>query len=912
MSRPERILERFPLVQDPPFLLEGTRTFLFLLPCDPAKLDALLSRTFGWAAPDVTVSRLGSHCILAVTDTAKASCADPTLGYFAYREATFFVPIHGERAGVPFTALHVPFIYPTEGLAVAAGREIYGLPKKPAQIVVPSDDDFWNGVTPISARVLAAKVFDGSAWQDEPLFTIDAAPQSPAAALADAVLDQLDAFFGPLPAHLLGQDLLQLKQVPDVTTHGVPPRSLHRALTHVKAPIDDVTSVRLGDASKVSLHFSSLASEPIRDVLGLAEDVTPALAASFTMDFGFREGEVWLEREDLPGPPAVKERVLILGGGLGALSTAFELTRTEELRDRFDVHVLAQGHLLGGKGASWRNRARADRIEEHGLHVIFGFYHNFMRVFREVYGELARPLSVDPSTFDEAFKPQDTVVFHNGVEGYAVRFPRTPAGYGAGPTSLSQQLAVLGGLAQSILGGTFTSVLASVLPGGNTVAREIAVFVATLARGVIDDVLVGGKSWDDLDALDFREWMESHKFLPVDIASSAIMQVPYDGVFAYEGGDQQKPKLSAGIAARGLLELVSDYERAVYYEMSTGMGEAVFAPMYELLKQRGVKIELFAKVKEAHLVGGSVDKVVYARQAAVLAGPYDYDPLQTIGTVRCWRQHPDATQLDPLSPALIEDPYADSSSGQIGPDVELLVGSDFDWVVCALPAPVTARVLKSVPASSPLARIANIPTVATLHLQSWLDDHRHALGWNWNASVLGGFRQPLNSMQENTRLLSIESWPLSGPQSLLYASGPFGGGWATDSEDPVARDAAKLAARAEAKTFAVSELGRVFPAGVVPGTSTFDLDRLHAPWTPGDPFADQYVTGNIDRSARYVLALPGGLADRPEPEFQAASNLRLAGDWTKNGIDIPCMEGACVSGIRAAASIIGVPADVLV
>ena len=69
MTRPERIRERFPLLQDPPFSLKGTRTFLFLLPADPAKLDALLARTFGWAAPTVEVSRLGSHVLLAITDT---------------------------------------------------------------------------------------------------------------------------------------------------------------------------------------------------------------------------------------------------------------------------------------------------------------------------------------------------------------------------------------------------------------------------------------------------------------------------------------------------------------------------------------------------------------------------------------------------------------------------------------------------------------------------------------------------------------------------------------------------------------------------------------------------------------------------------------------------------------------------
>jgi uncharacterized protein with NAD-binding domain and iron-sulfur cluster len=913
MTRPERIRERFPLLQDPPFSLKGTRAFLFLLPADPAKLDALLARTFAWGAPEVNVSRLGSHVLLAITDTAEASAADPHLGHFAYQEATFFVPVQGTQHGTPFVGLHVPFIYPSEGLAVAAGREIYGLPKKPATLTVPSDGDFWGGTAPIGARCLAAERFDGSAWQDEALFSISATAQSPAAELADTMLDAVDGFFGPLPGHLFGQDLVQLKQVADVETGGIPPRVLYRAITHVKAPVDNVTNVRVGDASKVTVHFETLASEPIRDVLGLAEDVTPVLATSFEMDFGFTGGEVWLERPEPPPAPPPKEKVLILGGGLGALATAFELTATEERRQKYDVRILAQGHLLGGKGASWRNRAKADRIEEHGLHVIFGFYHNFLRMFREVYAEAARPDHVDPSSFAEAFHPEDVVVFHNGSEAWPVRFPRTPSGYGAGPKTLWQQVQWLQMLAQSVLGGGFAGLVSNaLLPWGNQVVKEIAVFVATLAKGVADDIILGGKDWEDLDHLDFRDWMESHKVVPgFDIANSAIMQVPYDGVFAYEGPDQSAPKLSATIAARGLLKLVTDYQRAVFFEMTTGMGEAVFAPMYEVLKARGVTIELFAKVKDATMTGGSVDTVSYARQATVLAGDDSYDPIEMVGTVPCFRQHPDPAQLDPASPALAEDPYADSSTAQVGPDRVLTVGTDFDWVVCALPAPVTARVFTAAPASSALAKVGAIPTVATLHLQTWMDDHRHINGWHWNASVLGGFEQPLNSMQENTRLLGVETWPMSGPKSLLYCSGPFGGGWSTDPEDPAARTAARSAALAEAKTFAENELPKVFPAAVDSGTGKLDLDRLHAPWTPADPFADQYVTGNIDRSARYVLCVPGGLADRPEPEGEPSTNLKLAGDWTKNGIDIPSMEGTCVSAIRAAASIMGIDPPIL-
>ena len=68
-----------------------------------------------------------------------------------------------------------------------------------------------------------------------------------------------------------------------------------------------------------------------------------------------------------------KKRVVILGGGPSALATAFELT-SGELADRHEVTLLQPGWRLGGKCAS--GRGANERIEEHGLHVWFGFYDN--------------------------------------------------------------------------------------------------------------------------------------------------------------------------------------------------------------------------------------------------------------------------------------------------------------------------------------------------------------------------------------------------------------------------------------------------------------------------------------------------------------------------------------------------------
>jgi uncharacterized protein with NAD-binding domain and iron-sulfur cluster len=106
-----------------------------------------------------------------------------------------------------------------------------------------------------------------------------------------------------------------------------------------------------------------------------------------------------------------RRRVAILGGGAGGLAAAFELTATPELRERYDVTVYQLGWRLGGKGASGRREiAGAQRIEEHGLHVWFGFYENAFDVIRRVYEELDRPADAPLRTWRDAFHPTDEVV----------------------------------------------------------------------------------------------------------------------------------------------------------------------------------------------------------------------------------------------------------------------------------------------------------------------------------------------------------------------------------------------------------------------------------------------------------------------------------------------------------------------
>jgi uncharacterized protein with NAD-binding domain and iron-sulfur cluster len=80
-----------------------------------------------------------------------------------------------------------------------------------------------------------------------------------------------------------------------------------------------------------------------------------------------------------------KQKIAILGGGVGAMTAAYALTKQPAWRERYDITVYQLGWRLGGKGACGRNAAIGERIEEHGPHVWFGFYNQAFQMLRDCY-----------------------------------------------------------------------------------------------------------------------------------------------------------------------------------------------------------------------------------------------------------------------------------------------------------------------------------------------------------------------------------------------------------------------------------------------------------------------------------------------------------------------------------------------
>ena len=134
-----------------------------------------------------------------------------------------------------------------------------------------------------------------------------------------------------------------------------------------------------------------------------------------------------------------KKKIAVLGGGMGSLTTVWELTNQPNWNALYEITVYQMGWRLGGKGASGRNMkpfqgstrlaneftesieekniAPNYRIEEHGLHIFFGFYENAFRIMKEAYEQMGYDGPFQ--SVADGFKPHSFIVL---LENYKNRW----------------------------------------------------------------------------------------------------------------------------------------------------------------------------------------------------------------------------------------------------------------------------------------------------------------------------------------------------------------------------------------------------------------------------------------------------------------------------------------------------------
>jgi uncharacterized protein with NAD-binding domain and iron-sulfur cluster len=601
----------------------------------------------------------------------------------------------------------------------------------------------------------------------------------------------------------------------------------------------------------------------------------------------------------------VRQRVAILGGGMAGLAAAWRLTRPDG--PGTDVTVYQRGFRLGGKGAS--SRGRHGRIQEHGLHVWPGYYDNAFRLMRDCYRELDRPRhdrAAPIQVFEDAFFPASTIglLGAEATEPWVANFPENQLAPGHGPVLpldpgelLQRGAGLLGSLTESLVGpGLPARAHLSVsrypparpprpaLPGPVTpalgsapLARGFLELVGAIMRGIILDMLPT-RGYTAIDDLDFCEWLRRHGASPAALGSPLVRGM-YDLVFGYEGGDRRRPRFSAGTGLHLAGRMFLTYRGAMFWKMRAGMGDVVFAPLYEVLRRRGVRFAFFHRIDRLVLSRDrkSVQSIVLGRQATLSARHGQYDPLVSVGGLPVFPDRADGRQLATATRLRVDDLEGHTGRPIDGGGERLEAGRDYDAVVLAVPPAMIEKVGTELIAADSRwhEMVEQVASVATHSAQLWVEEDERSLGWPHRAALVSGFGQPFDTFASMSHTLPFEAWPAGRrPRTAASLCGVLPEG------PPNNRRRAR-------RPFPAAALARLWPA--------YQSTQLIS-W---------YYRANTDPSDRYVVALPGSGRYRLPADGSGFSNLFLAGDWIDSGLNAGCIEAAALSGLQAANAVEG-------
>ncbi|MCA9711699.1 MAG: FAD-dependent oxidoreductase, partial [Myxococcales bacterium] len=459
---------------------------------------------------------------------------------------------------------------------------------------------------------------------------------------------------------------------------------------------------------------------------------------------------------------------------------------------------------------------------------------------------------------------------------------------------------------------------------------EVIELVLAILRGVVRfGLAVHPQGFDAIDDYDWREWLAINGASEASLRS-AFMRGIYNLCMAYEGGDEARPALSAACALRGSVRMFFGYRGTLFWRMTSGMGDVVFAPIYEVLRRRGVRFEFFHRLEHVELAapqpgaGTRVAALHFDVQAELAGEAYEaYEPLVDVRGLPCWPSQPCWSQLRD-GPALREAGWDAECWWDRTPARRrvLRADHDFDVAVLAVGLGAVAPACRELVAREPRWHdmVTRLQAVATQAFQVWMRADMRQLGWAEGPINLAGFKPPFETWSDMRHLLPEESWP-EPPRSLAY----FCSVLPTPAVLPD-RDAADYPERRRrevhdnAAGFLDRDIGHLWPQAVAP-EGGFRWEELVDPGgsvpprgaepreaAPGpERLATQFLTANVQPTGYYTLSLPGTSRYRISPLDSTIENLRVAGDWTESGLNTACIEGAVMSGRLAAHAIAGSP-----
>jgi uncharacterized protein with NAD-binding domain and iron-sulfur cluster len=462
--------------------------------------------------------------------------------------------------------------------------------------------------------------------------------------------------------------------------------------------------------------------------------------------------------------------------------------------------------------------------------------------------------------------------------------------------------------------------LASLVEGDRELRRVwqvIDIILAILRGSIRAGLALDPRGFDAINDYDWREWLRMNGASEQSL-DSGFMRGIYDLVFAFEEGDVHRPRLAAGVALRGAMRMFFTYRGSLFWRMNAGMGDVVFAPLYQVLKQRGVRFEFFHRLRHVGLSQQTAGESSYVRTLefdvqAQIAGAAEYQPLVDVNGVPCWPSQPDYGQLADggrlkREGRAFEASWEDRRAGV----KKLSVGRDFDFTVLGLSVAVLPAVAQELIEREPRWRqmVERVRTVPTQAFQLWMRESTAELGWPHPPANLSGYVEPFDTWAEMSHLIPEESWQ-QPVRSIAY----FCSVLPDTTQDAGSITAAfhrqqREAVRENAVRFLNTNAGTLWPKAVRQGEFRWDLLAIEGrPAARADSgrFDTQYWAANVNPTDRYVQSLPGSISHRISPLDMTFDNLTIAGDWTASGLDSGCIESAVMSGMLAAHAISGKP-----
>ena len=445
---------------------------------------------------------------------------------------------------------------------------------------------------------------------------------------------------------------------------------------------------------------------------------------------------------------------------------------------------------------------------------------------------------------------------------------------------------------------------------------ELVDIVLAIAVGLMRDrLLFHRQGFDAINDLDYRAWLARHGATRAALKSRFITGI-YELVFAYEDGDAARPAFAAGVALRSALRMFFTYRGAMFWRLRSGMGDAVFAPLYRsMLKpcaQPGktprspVRFHFLHTLHRIRIGRGAdgrqyVQRLEFATQGnAKLTSSTEPVALDDFG---CWPMRDSRLRQETDTPGTRTLDFAKDFDAVI-----LAMGVDDFIKLLRADDPNGAGLFKKLPER--WSRMAEDKrTVATQAAQVWFAADFKSMGWNARPSIVTALDMPYETWADMTHTLASErAWrEASGKtfpdaivtaRSVAYFCSALPDRPRPDSDQAEADDLdAKGRAEKSLMHMLEKDARSLWPNAYHDGMTPIDLI---AP-----PKQGVHVQTNTEGSERYTLSTPGSIASRISPLDQTFGNMTIAGDWTACGLDAGCVEAAVMSGKLAAHAITG-------